>query len=510
MTEQARGSSGSAAEADGGGVGHPRRWWILVAICAALLIIVVDNTVLSVALPAIAEQFDAGTSVLQAVVDAYVVVFAGLLVAAGVACDRYGRRRTVLVGLAVFAAASAAAALAVSAAWLIVARAVMGIGAALVMPATLAILVQIFPAEERPKAFAAWAAVAAVAMAGGPVLGGFLVAAWSWAGVFWINVPLAVGALAAVARLVPESSDPHASPVDIGSAVLLTVGMSGLVLAVLAFGETGIAQPSVAVGAVAAAVGLAWFAGRQRRAETPLIDFTLYRDPHFCGASIAAALLTLGTGSTLFVLTQYLQLVIGFTALQAGTALAPLAIGVVIGSTAGGRARVESRTCIAAGFLSVAVGFAVLASLDGDSPYLPVAVGLVLLGLGTGFSSPAVTSTVLGAVPRHRAGMGSALNDTHQQVGIALGVSVIGGLLAGSYRATLSDTVGRADSSLAATLAFATSTGDGALADAARAAFTMAQTITMLVACACAIGGALVATVALRPPGAPLIGRRRR
>lgn len=212
------------------------------------------------------------------------------------------------------------------------------------MPATLAILVQVFPEEERPKAFAAWAAVAAVAMAGGPALGGFLVAEWSWAAVFWINVPLAAGALAVVAWLVPESSDPAAARVDVGSAVLVTVGMSGVVLAVVVAGEAGAARPAAVVGAVVAAAALAWFAIRQRRATAPLADFALYRDRRFSGAGVAAALLTLGTGSALFVLTQYLQLVLGFTALQAGAALTPLAVGVVVGSSASSRASTAA-TC---------------------------------------------------------------------------------------------------------------------------------------------------------------------
>jgi MFS transporter, DHA2 family, multidrug resistance protein len=485
---------------------HPRRWWILVAICASLLIIVVDNTVLSVALPAIAEDFDAGTAVLGAIVDAYVVVFAGLLVAGGVAADRYGRRRVLLVGLAVFALASAAAGLAASATGLVLARAAMGVGAALVMPATLAVLVHVFPRDEHPKAFAAWAGVAAVAMAAGPVLGGFLVAVWSWAGVFWINVPLAVGALVTVATLVPESSDPNAGRVDLLSAALATLGTSSLILAVLELGEGG-SVGVIAAGTTIATLGLAWFALRQRRTHNPLVDFRLYRDRHFAGGSAAAALLTLGTGSALFVLTQHLQLVLGYPALIAGAALAPLAAGVVLGSSVGGIApkHVEPRWCVVIGFLSVASGFITLAMLDRDSGYSPVVFGLALLGLGTGFSSPAVTSTVLGAVPRHRAGMGSALNDTHQQLGIAFGVAAIGGILATVYRAQLFASGGapEADSSLALTLSRSQRVGDETLADLGREAFVNAQSVAMLIAAACALAGAVVATLTLSPSTSP-------
>lgn len=474
--------------------GHPRRWWILVAICAALLIIVVDNTVLSVALPAIAEAFGAGTATLQAIIDAYVVVFAGLLVAAGVAADRFGRKRVLMIGLLIFAVSSALAGLAATATMLIAARAVMGIGAALVMPATLAVLVQVFPERERPRAFAAWAAVAAVAMAAGPALGGLLVELWSWAGVFWINVPLALAAVAVVAALTPEARDLQASRLDAVSAALVTLGTGGLVLTVLVLGESG--PPLVALGAgLTAALGLGWFARRQLHLPDPLVDFALYRDPRFAGGSAAATILTLGTGSALFVLTQYLQLVRGHTALTAGAALAPLAIGIVIGSTAGGRApyRIGLRACIVAGFASVTAGFAFLTALGPASTFLHVGVGLALLGLGTGFSSPSVTSVVLGAVPHHRAGMGSALHDTHQQLGIALGVAVIGALLTTIYRGGLRARTGVDDGSLATTLL----RDDPELARAGTAAFLTAQSTTMLVAAGCAATGAVVAALAL-------------
>ncbi|GAB3475341.1 MFS transporter [Nocardiopsis coralliicola] len=231
-----------------------------------------------------------------------------------------------------------------------------------------------------------------------------------------------------------------------------------------------------------------------------MVDFSLYRDRRFAGASVAAALLTLGTGSTLFIVTQYLQLVRGFDALQAGAALAPLAAGVVAGSAAGGRApaRLGERWTIAAGFAAVTCGFVALAVLDPQSGYPHTAAALALLGTGTGFSSPAVTSVVLGAVPRHRAGMGSALNDTHQQLGIAVGVAVFGGLLAAAYRTGLPPALPvSAAGSLAETLAYAAARADPALAETARAAFTAAQTPTFLAAAGCAAAGALVVLKAL-------------
>lgn len=485
------------------GAGHPRRWSILVALCAALLVIVMDNTMVNVAIPAIGQTFNASTAGLQAVVNAYVVVFAGLLVAAGVASDRFGHRRTVLVGLVIVGLASAAAVAAWSVWWLIAMRALMGVGAALIMPATLAVLVHAFPAGERPKAFAAWAAVASVAMAAGPVAGGALVAAWSWAGVFVINIPIVAVALVGIVRLVPNYRDQNAQRLDVGSAMLVTIGMVALITAIVILGDAGAEPASFLVSAITAFVALAAFARRQRRAAVPMVEFALYRARAFAGASAAATLLTLGTGSVLFTLLQYLQLVRGYTAGQAGLAIVPLALGTVVGSAVGSHAfaRIGARYSIVIGFVVTAGGFLLLATLTPASSYMTVATGLVLAGLGTGFSSPATYSTVLGAVPQSRAGMGSALNDTHQQLGTALGVAVLGSLLAVTYRAGLPSSIPEhASSSLGSSLAYSSTQADGAaLTEMARSAFASAQTVTLLTAAGCAVAGATIAAVVLRP-----------
>ncbi|MGW7694752.1 MFS transporter [Streptomyces asiaticus] len=489
------------------GEGHPRRWAILVALCAALLVIVIDNTVLHVAVPAIGDAFDASTDQLQAVIDAYVVVFAGLLITAGVLSDRYGRRRTLVVGLLVFGAASALAAAAPSVWWLIATRALMGVGAALVMPATLAVLVVVFPERERPQAFAVWSAVASVGMAAGPLLGGALVDAWSWAGVFLINVPVVAVALFGVVRLVPETRAADGRGLDPYGTVLVTAGMTGLVWALIEAPAYGYTAPAVVAGAAVAVLALAGFGVRQRRSVTPMVDLRLYRDRRFSGAGFAVAVMTIATGSTLFVLSQYLQLVLGYSAFETGLAAVPLAAGVVAGSAVGGRAPAGfgARTCIVAGFTVTAAGFAVLASLSEGSGSAAVSIGLGLAGLGSGVAGPSATSTVLGAVPPERAGMGSALNDTHQQLGIALGVAGLGSLLATAYRGRLPDGLPEeAMSSLGATLSYARDRVDGgdggdggALAEAARSAFTDAQSVTMSVGVAAALIGAAVALLVL-------------
>jgi EmrB/QacA subfamily drug resistance transporter len=492
----------AAAPPDGAEVGHPRRWAILVAICAALLVTVVDSTVLNVALPTVATAFGASTTEQQAVLDAYAIVFSGLLITSGALSDRWGRRRAMVAGLTLLGLASAAATLAWTVWWLVAMRALMGLGAALIMPATLALLMHVFPAHERPRVFAIWGAVASGAMAAGPALGGALVAMSSWAGAFWINVPVVAVAVTAVIRLVPESRPARVRPVDPPSAALITVGMVALTVVVILAGESGVLRVPVLAGAAAAVLALAGFVRRQRRLADPVVDLALYRDRRFAGGSAAVTLIAVGNGSTLFVLTQYLQLVRGMTPLQAGLACSPLAAGIVVGSLAGGRApaRMGLRRPIIAGFSATAAGFALLAALTPHSPYGLVAVGLVVVGLGNGFASPATTSTILGAVPPDRAGMGSALNDTHQQFGVAFGVALIGSLLATVYRSGLPPrTPARAGESLSAALAYAERLPGGeAFADAARSAFTTAQTVCMLFAAACVALGVVSAAVLLR------------
>nr|WP_202034952.1 MFS transporter [Streptomyces albus] len=476
----------------------------MVAVCAALLVIVVDNTVLNVALPSVSASFGASTAWQQAVLDAYTVVFSGLLITAGAVSDRWGRRRAMVTGLVVLGLSSAAAALAWSVWWLVVTRALMGAGAALVMPATLALLVQVFPASERPRAFAVWGVVASVAMALGPVLGGAVVQLWGWPGAFLINVPVVCGAVAAIVRLVPESRDRQGRVVDPYSAVLITVGMTALTSAVIMAGEGGAGRPLPLACGILALVTVAVFLRRQRRAASPMVDLTLYRDRQFAGGSLAVTVISLGTGSTLFILAQYLQLVRGMGPLEAGLASFPMAAGIVLGSYAGGRApgRIGHRRSVVLGFTGTAVGFLVLAALALYPGYGLVAVGLFLVGAGNGFAGPAVTSTVLGAVSKDRAGMGSALNDTHQQFGVAFGVAALGGLLAAVYRTELPSAVpGSARGALAATLDHSAAQGGVAgqeLAEAARTAFTQAQTATMLAAGACVTAGVVVAAAVLR------------
>lgn len=479
----------------------PRRWVILGAVCVALTVIVVDNTVLNVAIPTMQDDLGTSPAELQAIINSYVVVFAGLLVAAGLIADRYGRRLAVIIGLGILAAASVAAALATTALWLIAARTLMGIGAALVMPGTLAILVHVFDPGERVKAFAAWSAVGSAAMAVGPLLGGVLVEKWGWPGIFVINAVMATAAVGMIAWLVPESRDRQNRSIDLLGAVAITVAMGSFVGAIILVPDHGPLSLIVLTALALAVVCAVVFWIRQQRARSPMIELSLYRNRRFAGASAAVAVLAIATGSVLFVLTQHLQYVLDYTPMQAGLAIVPLAIGVVGASPIGARLpeRVGYRRSIIAGFTVTAAGFAVLATLTPTSGYVVVAAGLFLAGAGSGLASPAVHTTVLGAVPPDRAGMGSALNDTHQQLGIALGVALIGSIVAAGYRHFAPSTLNvPAGSSLGSSLNDLTP-GEQHLIDSAHLAFTQAQSVAMLICTAFAITGALLAWRVLPP-----------
>lgn len=479
----------------------PRRWVILGAVCVALTVIVIDNTILNVAIPTMQDDLGASPAELQAIINSYVVVFAGLLVVAGLIADRYGRRLAVIIGLGVLAATSVAAALATTALWLIVARALMGVGAALVMPGTLAILVHVFDPGERVKAFAAWSAVGSAAMAAGPLLGGVLVEQWGWPGIFVINAVMATAAVVLIAWLVPESRDRQHRSIDLLGAVAITVAMASFVGAIILAPDHGPLSLIVLAALAVAAVSATVFWLRQRRARSPMIELSLYRNRRFAGASAAVAVLAIGTGSVLFVLTQHLQHVLDYTPTQAGLAIVPLAIGVVGASPIGARLprHIGYRRSIITGFTVTTAGFVVLATLTPNSGYAVVAAGLLLAGAGSGLASPAVHTAVLGAVPPDRAGMGSALNDTHQQLGIALGVALIGSIVAAGYRhfAPPELNVG-AGSSLGSTLNDLTP-GQQPLIDSAHLAFTQSQGVAMLICAAFALTGALIAWRILPP-----------
>jgi EmrB/QacA subfamily drug resistance transporter len=417
----------------------PRRWWALVIIDLCLLAITMDNTILNVALPTIARELGATGSQLQWIVDAYIVVFAGLLLSSGTLGDRLGRRRLLLSGLVVFGAASAGSLLVGSADQLIAIRALMGLGGALLMPATLSLITNIFAEDERPKAIASWAAVSGVGMVLGPVVGGALLEVFSWNAIFLVNVPLtAVGIVGALAFMT-ESRDERPGRTDPVGAILSIVALATLVYGIIDAPAAGwlTAQTFIQIGG---GLGLlAAFVIWEAHVREPMFDIRLFARPAFGATSLAETVAHFALVGTMFALTQYLQFVWGQRPLEAGLSMLPIAIGVIAGSAVASRlqARAGARRLIAAGIGSLAVSALLVSRLAVDSPYLAFAVVLLFMSVGMGLAMAPATDSIMGAVDKARAGVGSATNDATRELGSALGVAVFGSILASGYRDTL-------------------------------------------------------------------------
>lgn len=338
---------------------HPRRWLILIVLCLSTLVLVIDNMALTVAIPSLTADLGATPQDIQWILESYMLVFAGLLLTAGSLSDRYGRRKLMVIGLALFGAASLAATFATDPGQLIAARVAMGLGGAMVMPNTLSILMVVFPDEaERRKAMAAGAAFAVLGLIGGPVAGGALISSAGWEAVFWINVPIAAVAILAALALMPESKGSAPKPDPVG-AILSMVGMSALVWTINELTH-GIAWIPLIIAVVALAAFVWW----ELRAEHPMVPLKLFRDRDFSGGSLSLTLVQIGSGGMLLVLTQYMQFVLGYTPIQAGLAFIPMFIASIVfnGVGAGLGAKLGNRTTVLLGLAVMATGFAVLTS----------------------------------------------------------------------------------------------------------------------------------------------------
>lgn len=470
---------------------HPRRWLILIVLCLSTLVLVIDNMVLTVAIPPLATDLGATAQDIQWILDSYILIFAGLLLTAGSLSDRFGRRKVMIIGLALFGAASLAATYAADPTQLIVARAIMGIGGALIMPSTLSILITVFDEEERRKAMAAWSAVAMLGLIGGPVLGGALIAWFWWGAVFLINVPIAVLAIIAALVLMPESKGPWAKPDPLG-AILSAVGMVALVWTIIELPH-GLSWPALAVTVLALGGFVAW----ELHTPHPMVPLALFRNRTFSGASFSLTLVQIGNGGLLLVLTQFLQYVLGYTPTQAGLAFIPMALASLIfnglGATLGNK--IGNRPMIATGLVVMAAGFGLLATLSADAGFTMTAVALFVLGAGGGLAMPTAIAALMGTVPPEQAGVGSALNDTIQQAGAALGIAVLGSILATNYTSALpASAPQQARTSIGDALAL----GDATLATAAREAFTTAMSNAFAISAAGVLAAAVLALIVIR------------
>jgi EmrB/QacA subfamily drug resistance transporter len=448
-----------------------RRWWILAVLCLSVLLVVVDNTIVNVALPTISRKLSASTQDLQWVVDAYSLVFAGLLIVGGNLGDRLGRRRALQAGLVLFALTSVAAALSRSTGELIAARAAMGVAAALIYPATLALLSNVFTvARERATAIGIWSGVSGLAVAIGPVTGGLLLRHFAWSSVFLVNVPIVVVALAAGLWLLPESRDPRAGHFDPLGAVLSIAGVGLLTWTVIEAPRHGWGSAITIGGFAAAAVTLAAFVGWQLHTPDPMLDVRLFRNMRFTAASGAIALAFFGLFGFIFLITQYFQLVRGYDPLRAGVATLPFAIvtGAVSPVAIAAMKRAGTKVVVAVGLTLMCAGFMVAAGTGAESAYWGrIIVSMTLIAAGLGLTSSPATEAIMGALPLGKAGVGSAVNDTTREIGGTLGVAIVGSVLSSTYGSHLGTALARLGVPKAAATAARQSVAAG-LAAAAR------------------------------------------
>jgi DHA2 family multidrug resistance protein-like MFS transporter len=416
---------------------HRRRWAILAVLCLSVFLAVVDNTIVNVALPTISRRLHASTSELQWIVDAYSLVFASLLLVGGSLGDRYGRKGALQLGLVAFAGFSAFAGLSGSIGALIVARCLMGLAAALIFPATLAILTNTFTdAKERGAAVGVWTAITGLAVALGPVTGGLLLEHFSWGSVFFVSVPIAAVALALGAWLVPTSRDPSAPRLDLVGFALSILGVGVVVYTTIEAPSHGWLAAGTLAGYAAGIALLASFAVWERRVAEPLLDIALFRNIRFSAASFSITVAFFGLFGFIFLITQYFQLVHGYSPLSAGLHTLPFAFGVAAASPLAPTlaSRLGTKTIVPAGLLLMGAGFLIASTLGSDTAYFgPVVVSMLLMAIGLGLVTAPSTDAILAVLPPAKAGVGSAVNDVTRELGGAFGVAVVGAVFSSVY-----------------------------------------------------------------------------
>ncbi|MFF0010327.1 DHA2 family efflux MFS transporter permease subunit [Streptomyces sp. NPDC005374] len=487
----------------------PRRWWALAALVASMLTLGFDLTILNVALPTMAADLDAGTGAQQWMADAYVVVFAALMLPAGLLGDRFGRRRMLITGLGIFLAGSLVGALAGDVNAVIAARAVMGVGGALVTPLALSVLPTLFAPDERTKAVGIVSAASALGLPLGPIIGGWLLNHFWWGSVFLVNVPMAAIGIAACVFLLPETRDPSSPRVDALSTAFAVTGLGALVYAIIEAPARGWGDPLVLGMLTAAVLLIAGLVLRERRVERPMLDMALLTHRGFLFNTIAATLVNFVLSGLLFVLPPFLQTVLGHDALGTGVRLLPMMGGLLIASRLAPRlvARFGARAAVSAGLVVLAFAGILGSRTTIDSGYGFVALWLALTGFGFGLSLIPAMNGGLSALPRDRAGSGSGLLMTMRQVGGAIGIALLGSMLAGTFRdhldvtglpARAADTAGE---SVVAAHLVAERTGSADLLASANSAYVHGMGLVLLVCGIAALVAALLAAAFL--PGTP-------
>jgi len=422
---------------------HNRRWMILLVLCLSLVMVIVGNTTLNVALPTLSDKLGASSSQLQWMVDSYALVFAGLLLTAGALGDRFGRKGALMVGLVIFGVGSFAAGLGDSAGDIIAMRALMGVGAALVMPATLSILTNVFPPNERGKAIGAWAGVAAAGAAFGPIISGWLLGRFWWGSVFFVNMPVVLTALIAGAILVPTSRDPRQPKLDLVGALLSIVALTALLYGIIEAPHHGWLSPETIAFFTGAAFFGAAFAWWELRHPEPMLDLRYFKIGSFGGGSLAITLVFFALFGLFFLITQYLQLVLGYSPFEAGVRLLPMALTIMVTAPTSAHLaeRFGARNVVTAGLATVGVGLFLVSQFDAHTGYLQLILSLMLIAVGMGLTSAPSTGSIMASLPLGKAGVGSAVNDTTRELGGALGIAVLGSIVASHYQTSLAPTL---------------------------------------------------------------------
>jgi EmrB/QacA subfamily drug resistance transporter len=456
-----------------------RKWWTLGAMCFALFMIMLDNTVVNVALPSIQKDLGASISGLEWTINGYTLSFAVLLATGGRLGDIFGRRRMFLLGVVIFTLSSATAGFAGDATSLVVSRIVQGVGAALMMPATLSIITNAFPASERGKAMGMWAGVSALALAVGPVLGGFLTEHVSWRAIFYLNVPFAIGAVTAALFAVRESRDTTVGrEVDFAGVGALTVGLTALILALVEGNSWGWGSTKIVALSAAAVLGLAAFVLIERRVKVPMADFSLLSDRNFLGAVVVALIVSFSMLGVFFFLALYMQDILGYSPLEAGVRFLPSTLMIVGVAPFAGRLsdRYGPRWLIAGGLTIVAASLYSFSGIAVDSGYLDLLPGFMLLGIGIAMTMSPMTSAAMNAVPVEKAGIASGVLSMFRMIGGSLGVAITGAIFQGAVGTTNFEAAAPQD-------------------------FVDALSKAMAVSGAIALAGAVIAAVTIRAKG---------
>ncbi len=444
-------STGSGPSVQSSDQKYRRRWSTLLVLSISLLIINIDDTVVNIAIPVLQRDLGASVSELQWIVTSYILVFAGLLLTMGSLGDRFGRKRALQVGLGIFGMASVVAAYSPSSLAMIAARSFMGLGAALIMPSTLSVIVDVFPQGERMRAIGIWTGVASLGIPIGPLLGGWLLVTYWWGSIFLVNVPIVLVALVGGLFLVPESRHPAPPRIDLAGMVLSTVALASLLYGIIGVPQLGWNDPSIWAAFLFAVVLGAAFVQHERRTDHPMLDLGLFRDRRLSSGATAIGITFLAFAGLAFTGPQYLQFVRGFSPFETGVLLLPLVLAVMVGAGVSPRlaARWGAGRTIAFSLLVLASGLVLVSRFDVATGVWPIVLAFVPVGSGLGSAMAPSTAAIMEAVPKNDAGIGSSLNDVARQVGAALGVSLLGSLLSWIYSSDVSGALAGLPQSLA-------------------------------------------------------------